>query len=175
MNNPNNQNTVLIVKDGHEGGFTIDGRDGKVLLDGPNDCLPDWAPTGATNADLHERRNWYINRIGAESMKETLGDGHILNVEDLKWYAFDGDTMEHVEVEADFSWRAEHLAKLLGLTPEGQTHDENIALFDKGLAREPGAIEVEVANSYDAQPTDAELLDPAKHGFEEEQKTAQQG
>ena len=173
-NNPNTNNTILVVKEGTEEGFMISRLDGKVLYDGPNDVLPEWAPEGLTNADLHERRQWYIARVGRDGM-ELLGSGDVLDIRDLRWFAFDGDTMEAVEIEADVQYRAETLAKLLGLTPEGQTHEENIAAFDKGFATKPSDIEVEVANSYEAHPTDAELLDPAHQGFEETEKAAQNG
>lgn len=167
MSNLNNTTShdfrAIVVKEGHEGAFQISTLDGSVIYDGPNDCLPDWAPEGLINADLHERRQWYIARLGKENLT-LLGQGSVLDVSDLKWNAMDGSTMDVVEIGADVSWRAEKLAGLLGLTPEGQTLDENIALFDKGLGGE-GSIEREVANSYEARPTDADLLEHDEKTF----------
>lgn len=149
---------IMIVTEGQEGGFMISALTGQVLYDGPNDCTPEWAPTGLSAAILNERRTWYETRIGKGQMS-LLGDGSILDLKDLKWYAIDSDTMEDVEIEADVQWRSEKLASLLGLTPEGQTLEENISAFDKGFATGKGDIEIEVANSYEAHPTDRDLLE----------------
>lgn len=116
---------ILIHKAGEEGGFFIEpmgnGDTAKVLDDVD---LPDWASNDISTvatADLKERRDWYIERIGEEGFSE-FATPEAIDFSDLKWTAAD-EAGDLVDIEPDYQWRAEHLAEALGL-------DTSVEAFD---------------------------------------------
>lgn len=139
---------ILIHTEGQEGGFFIDALNGQVMMDGHTDELPEWADEGIVNANLQERRTFYIARIGEQAFTG-MGTPEALDYKDLGWIAADHEG-DLVEIEADHQWRQENLASLLEL-------DTSVEGFDKGI--EGATAEAMVSETYRTNPTDEQTLE----------------
>lgn len=115
--------TVIVTKQGEEGGIEIDAFTGIVM--NPNDN-PEWA-TGLANALLAERHIFYSTRLGGLYTDE-LKQPDALAFEDLSWvHVTELDEprkneqtglMEHVELtqlDADHEFRMSVIAEVTGI------------------------------------------------------------
>jgi hypothetical protein len=126
--------TIVITKQGEEGGFEVDAFSGVVLRHSKNAEtgqwegieLPAWAE-GLTNALLTERHIFYTSRLGGlytDAMKqpealcyEDLSWVHVTPLEEPRQNEETGQ-MEHVElseVEADHEFRMGIIAEVTGI------------------------------------------------------------
>lgn len=115
--------TIIVTKQGEEGGLEVDAFTGIVL--NPNDN-PEWAK-GLANALLTERHIFYMSRLGGLYTDE-LKQPEALAFEDLSWVHVtelpepvkneETGLMEHVELhqlDADHEFRMSVIADITGI------------------------------------------------------------
>lgn len=141
---------IAIVKDGHEGGFHINGTTGQVIQEGD---LPEWGQ-GYVVAHLGERTGWYEQRLG-QQLPDSIRSPEVIQVVDLEWSGLDPEGDE-VHIEADNEYRMSKLAEILGLDLTDAESFESSPLLQKAI------MSAQVDHTLSTHPTDEATLEEAE-------------
>ena len=139
------QQPIIVHKEGEEGALTIDPLNGRITT--PHDERPDWAE-GFAVAMVAERIDFYTKRLGEGTPQCTaIVEAQAIEVSDLSWIGVNADGDE-MEVEADAETRMNLLSAALGMDRDSGELSGTV-LAEREIERQPHMATQEEAKAIE--------------------------
>ena len=148
---PSTGRQIMVHKEGEEGALQVDALTGYITT--PVDARPDWSD-GLAVALLQERATFYERRLGP-AFSPAMRDATAIAFQDLGWVGVD-EEQEACELSADHEYRADVVAKVLGINREDFEADADH--FGPTVAEVEIDLQDRAVSKAEATDIDTELL-----------------